>query len=363
MPSPRSMGAWALRLSSVLLASVILVLTVATPAGAHSDRGVAGSNFAGQVLRTSGPMPAVSLRVTEFGDSLELMNGSPATVTVFGYSDEEYLRIGPDGVWRNANSPATYLNLGRDGNVELPAHADPRADPDWRQVSTQPEYSWHDHRTHWMLDSPPPQVVADPDSEHTIIEWQVPVAYDGRPVTVDGELTWSPPPAKGLWWPLYLLVGLAGALAGFLGKSPRPLALLLAIVTAAATWHLLATPQPGLTAADRVLAMGAASLPTLALIGITILGVRAAFRGNGLLAGMLAAIAGFMHFVQGLPDMDVLWSANVITGGPTPLARTSVALLIFGGLGLMLGSVGAVRRFRPDLAESAPDTRQAVGTT
>ena len=104
------------------------------------------------------------------------------------------------------------------------------------------------------------------------------------------------------------------------------------------------------------------ALPTLALVGITIVGVRAAFRGNGLLAGMLAAIAGFMHFVQGLPDMDVLWSANVITGGPTALARLSVALLLFGGLGLMLGSVGAVRRFRTLLEQPAPEPRGAAGT-
>ena len=45
-----------------------------------------------------------------------------------------------------------------------PANADPRAEPDWRQVSTQPEYDWHDHRTHWMSASPPPQVAADPES-------------------------------------------------------------------------------------------------------------------------------------------------------------------------------------------------------
>lgn len=59
-------------------------------------------------------------------------------MTVFGYSDEEYLRIGPNGVWRNANSPATYLDLGRDDDVDLPANAEPR-------------------------DSSPPQVVADPE--------------------------------------------------------------------------------------------------------------------------------------------------------------------------------------------------------
>jgi hypothetical protein len=292
-------------------------------------------------------MPDVSLRVTEFGDSLELLNGSSVTVTVFGYSDEEYLRIGPDGVWRNANSPATYLNIRRDGDTTLPVNADPRATPDWQQVSTQPEYSWHDHRTHWMLVSPPPQVAANPESEHTIINWQVPLTYGDTAVAVDGELTWSPPPNGALWWPLYLLIPVAGLLAGLLGKTARPLAGLIFASTAAAVWHLVATPQPGLTAMDRALAMGGASLPTLVLAGVAAVGVRAALSGKYLLAGMLAGVTGFMLLVQGLPDVDVLWSANVITGGPVGLARLTVALLIFGGLGLLVGAAAAVRRFRP----------------
>ena len=351
------------RLVIVLLSAVVLLLTGASSAAAHTDRGVAGSNFAGRVLDQSAPMPGVSLRVTEFGDSLELLNGSPATVTVYGYSDEEYLRIGPDGVWRNANSPATYLNLARDGVVDLPANADPRAEPDWRQVSTQPEYDWHDHRTHWMSASPPPQVAADPQSEHTVIEWQVPLAYGETAVAVSGELTWSPPPEKALWWPVYVLIAVAGALAGFLGRTARPLGVLLLMATAAAVRHLVATPQSGLTATDRALALGAASLPTVVVGVVTAIGVRAAVRGNGLLTGMMAAVAGFMHLVQGLPDMDVLWGANVITGGPPALARLSVALLIFGGLGLMLGSVGAVRRFRPPLPARVAEAPRTVATT
>ena len=328
-----------------------LLLAGATPAAAHTDRGLAGSNYAGRVLAMSAPMPDVSLRVTEFGDSLELLNGSSVTVTVYGYSDEEYLRIGPDGVWRNANSPATYMNIRKDAATDLPANADPRAAPDWVKVSTQPEYSWHDHRTHWMLSSLPPQVSADPQSEHTIITWRVPLAYGDTAVTVDGKLTWSPPPNGALWWPLYLSIPVTGLLAGLFARTARPLSALLGASTLAAVWHLVATPQPGLTAMDRALALGAASLPTLVLLAVTAMAVRAALTGKDLLAGMLSGLVGFMLLVQGLPDVDVLWSANVITGGPVPLARLTVALLIFGGLGLMMGAAAAVRRFRPAVPE------------
>lgn len=337
------------RVLAVLLATIVLLLAAAGPAAAHTDRGLAGSNYAGRVPQVSPPMPDVRLSVTEFGDSLELVNDSATTVTVYGYAGEEYLRIGPDGVWRNANSPATYLNLRPNG--DLPANAEPDADPDWEQVSTEPEYSWHDHRTHWEGSGLPPQVAENPGSQHTLMSWRLPLAYGDTDVTVEGELTWSPPPVMALWWPLYLLLPVAGLLAGLLGRTARPLAALLFASTGAAVWHLLATPQPGATGLDRALATGAASLPTLVLGGIAIVGIRAAVRGNGLLAGMLAGLAGFLLLVQGLPDMDVLWAANVITGGPVVLARLTVALLIFGGLGLLLGAAVAVHRFRPAVPE------------
>ncbi|SFO60425.1 hypothetical protein SAMN05660359_04641 [Geodermatophilus obscurus] len=357
--SRRALG----RVSAVLLAVAALLLLGAGPAAAHTDRGVAASNYAGQVLGMSALMPGVDLQVAEFGDSLELRNRSTEIVTVYGYSDEEYLRIGPDGVWRNANSPATYINLRVDGNTTLPAHADPAAVPDWQQVSTRPEYSWHDHRTHWMSPSLPPQVAADPDRPHRVFAWQVPLSYDGTPVVVDGELTWSPPPNPTVWWPVYLLIPVLGLLAGWRGRTARPLVALLVAANTAAVWHLVATPQPGLTALDRALELGAASLPAFVMAGVTALAVRAAIGGKDLLAAMLAAIVGFMLLIQGLPDMDILWAANVITGGPVVLARLTAALLIAGGLSLMLGAVPAVRRFRPDVPGPQRATLQTSAPT
>ena len=60
----------------------------------------------------------MTVRILQFGDEFELVNETVTEVVVPGYSDEPYLRIGPDGVWRNANSPATYLNLDRFGRVD-----------------------------------------------------------------------------------------------------------------------------------------------------------------------------------------------------------------------------------------------------
>ncbi|NIH69311.1 hypothetical protein [Modestobacter marinus] len=139
----------------VALALTTLLLAGAPAAQAHTDRGVAGSNRAGRVAELSPQMPGVDLSVTQFGDCHQVLNGSSSTVTVCGYSNEEYLRIGPDGVWRNENSPATRLKLRLDGRTTLPANAAPDVPPEWRQVSTGPECSWHDHRTNWMLSTRP----------------------------------------------------------------------------------------------------------------------------------------------------------------------------------------------------------------
>jgi hypothetical protein len=60
----------------------------------------------------------------------------------------------------------------------------------------------------------------------------------------------------------------------------------------------------------------------------------------------MALVAGWLMLVQGLPDVDVLWSANVLSTGPRLLTQAAVAVLLAGGLGLLGGGAGALRRFR-----------------
>ncbi len=40
----------------------------------------------------------------------------------------------------------------------------------------------------------------------------------------------------------------------------------------------------------------------------------------------------------------MLWTAHALTTGPQPLARAAVAVLVAGGLGLVVGGLGTVRR-------------------
>ena len=340
----------------VVVLGVLAVLLVAGPAEAHVGGGNAGSDFDGRVLAVTPAMPGVSVRVLQFGDEFELVNRSRTEVLVPGYSDEPYLRIGPDGVWRNKNSPATYINLDRFGRVTLPAGAHPQAAPDWEQVSTEASYVWHDHRTHWMSQGQlPPVVAADQSRAHRVFEWEIPVLYGDEKVVVAGELTWSPPPSPWVVWPVYAVLLLCGAAAGVLARSPRPLGGLLVIGALAAVWHALATPEPAASLGSHAGAIVSALLPAVMVLLVAVVGGRAALRGRGVLTGLMAVLLGWLLLIEGLPDVDVLWSAHVLSNGPQFVARAAVAVMIALGAGLVVGGIAAARRFRDTAQPAAAD--------
>lgn len=351
-------GAAGARLLVVLL-GVLATLALAGPARAHVGGDAAGSDFDGRVTSVQPVVPGVTVRVLQFGDALEVVNTTGTEVTVPGYSDEPYLRIGPDGVWRNAHSPATTINLDRYGRVSLPEDADPRAEPEWVQVSTEPQYTWHDHRTHWMSEEQlPPAVAADPTTGHTVFDWTVPMRHGDIAVTVRGELTWSPPPSPAVTWGVHLALAAAVAATGLLARSARPLGAAMALGAVAALWHAAGTPEPPVTVSSHAAAVVSALLPAVTAALVAALGFVAARRGRGVVTGLTAVVLGWLLLVQGLPDVDVLWSANVATGGPAFLARAAVAVLVAGGAGLVVGGLAAARRFRdPERARPEPLAR------
>jgi hypothetical protein len=331
----------------VVVLGVLAVLLVAGPAQAHVGGGTAGSDFDGRVLAVTPAMPGISVRVLQFGDDLELVNRSSTEVTVPGYSDEPYLRFGPDGVWRNRNSPATYINLDLLGRVSLPPNADAHAAPDWEQVSTDASYVWHDHRTHWMSAGRlPPAVAADPARPHRVFEWEIPVFYGSTKVVVAGELTWSPPPSPWLIWPVYVVLALLGVAAGLLARSSRPLGGLLVVGAVAAVWHAATTPAPAATVGSHAGAVVSALLPAVLVLLVAVVGVRAALRGRGVLAGLMAVLLGWLLLIEGLPDVDVLWTSHLLSRGPEVAARAAVAVMVALGAGVVIGGVLAARRFR-----------------
>jgi hypothetical protein len=183
-------------------------------AGAHGG-GVPGYTSAVTSLQ---PAPAgVTVTVKDGDDRLRLVDTGDEQVVVLGYEGEPYLRFGPDGVFRNANSPATYLNGDRYGVAQLPATADPKAAPEWKRVSQGDSYEWHDHRIHWMSPVGPPQVRKAPNEPHHVFDWKVPAKANGRSFIIAGTLDYTPPGGGNIWLyiaaPIAALALVAGVLA------------------------------------------------------------------------------------------------------------------------------------------------------
>jgi hypothetical protein len=149
------------RLRLAVTAAALVALAVSPAVAAHSDGGALG--FRSTVTGLSPPAANVGVRVLHDDDRLELTNSTGRRLVVLGYEGEPYLEFRNGGVYRNLRSPATYLNDDRFGDVEIPAEADPKAEPRWERVSPRERYDWHDHRIHWMSRELPPKVEATKD--------------------------------------------------------------------------------------------------------------------------------------------------------------------------------------------------------
>jgi len=169
-----------------------VLVAVAGPATAHAGNDDA-ADFRTEI--TSDPTPGLTWRV--LGDGmLELHHTGGAEVVVAGYEDEPYLRFAPDGtVWRNAESPATYLNQSSDGDAPVPPQASAGLPPRWEKVAADGTFAWHDHRTHWMSGQAP-----SGDETRMVQAWTVPYRVgEAEPTALTGELWWTPPADPWLW--------------------------------------------------------------------------------------------------------------------------------------------------------------------
>jgi hypothetical protein len=148
----------------------------------------------------------VTIEVLNRDDRLLLTNRSKDTIEILGYENEPYARLLPDGtVEVNQNSPATYLNEERDGDVPVPANAKKGAPVDWKVQSKTGKFEWHDHRFHWMGTGVPP-AVKDQGKTTKINDWKIPIQVDGKSGSIFGTLWWTPRDNGGP--PIAAIVGL-----------------------------------------------------------------------------------------------------------------------------------------------------------
>lgn len=188
-----------------LLALLILAIT---PGVASAHQGNADYRSEITSIRPASLADGLSFSIVNFDDHVRLENDSGKEVVIEGYDDEPYIRISPDGLVEvNLNSPAYYLNQDRFADVELPARADEKADPEWKEVGDNGIYEWHDHRSHYMSESLPPQV-KDESKETKVFDYEIPIEVDGKPATVNGTLTWVGNDSKAPVIP-FVILGLA----------------------------------------------------------------------------------------------------------------------------------------------------------
>ncbi|OLB80440.1 MAG: hypothetical protein AUI14_06800 [Actinobacteria bacterium 13_2_20CM_2_71_6] len=140
----------------------------------------------------------VSVRVDPAGEFLELTNAGTATVIVYGYLGEPYLRVTATGVEENQVSPSTYLNRSLFADSVPTGGQAADVAPAWHQTASVGRTQWHDHRIHWMGQARPPAVNADPTRPHQVGTWVVHAAADGVAFDIHGTLRWIGKPGSKL---------------------------------------------------------------------------------------------------------------------------------------------------------------------
>ena len=338
---------------------VWLLVSSATPAAAHGGPGGGdppATNYRTRILEVDPAVDGIEVRVIEAGARLEIVNRTGRRATVLGYEGEPYLRVGPDGVFENTRSPATYLNQDRYAQTKIPAEADAKADPVWRRVGDGPSAQWHDHRSHWMGGTDPPVVQASPGEEQVVVpEWEVPIEVGTQTISVSGDLTWVPGPSPYPWYLAAIVLAVALGALGWFRSSLLPVVVWVAsfvaagAVDVAGAWST--TAQPGVTklnAASTPVVLGVCALAVLCLS-------RRAPRESVAMLGLIGLLTAL---VLGFSSLDWLGASQLPTPIEPWLARTSVAVSLGAGIGVAAFAAAHYLATRPATAgaRAAPAT-------
>ncbi len=324
-----------LRLSTLTVAVVVLVTTVAIPAFADPAR---PTNYESVVLELDPPTPGVDVRVVG-GDAFLQVTADPGvSVEIPGYEGEPYVRIDADGtVSVNHNSPAHWLNNDRYAQVPVPPGVSKDSPPDWHQVATDGSWAWHDHRIHWMAPDLPP--TADAGTQHQVFEWNVPIQVDGEAVIVTGQLTWLPNVSPLPWILLSVLI----AVGVFLLTRRDPATTGFALIGGGVSALVVSLSQQAVTppgAGAEVVAISAGVLVTLGGIASVVLA-----RSRPGIAGLLEVVAAVILVIWGLQRRSGLWLPVLPTPLPPALERVLTAIAIGIGPATLVSSF--LRRLQP----------------
>jgi len=314
----------------VALAGFVGALVGALAGGvAHADA-AQPTDYRSEVVAITPDTPGVSARIVGGDAFIELRVAEGIDVMVLGYENEPYLHIDADGtVSENVRSPAHFLDESRYAAVTLPPEADADAPPEWQVVGSGGSWAWHDHRTHWMADTPPLGVeVGD-----QILDDVVPLVVDGRPVEVSVVSVWEAAPSR---WPSMLMALVAGVLAAVLMRVvvPRRTAAAARPAIGRATWAASVSLAAAALAATvglwQTWSLPSETGPPLShwLLPVTaavaaVLGL--AWRSNGFMSLAAAAVASTQLVVWGVVRRSVLDHAVLPTSAPFWFDRWATA--------------------------------------
>ena len=328
-----------IRIGLVPPLAAALCLLGAGPASAHAvGNGVTASNYQTNVLSISPAVPGLEVRAVDVGNQLQLTNHTGQQITVLGYEQEPYLRIGPGGVEENQRSPSTFSNRSSAAPQQIPPEFDAKAAPQWRRISGVPVAVWHDHRAHWSGQSDPPAVRQAPGERHVVQpNWQVPVQIGDRTAIVSGNIVWVPGPSPWPWAAVAVLLVGAVLLASGSRWQAQVLAAVAAIAVAADVTHTVAAWLGSTGPVLTQLYSNASSFAGWVVAGIAIYrlvkGRVEAARPYLLLAAIFLALAG------AAPDVPSLARSQLPSGLDPTLTRIAIATTLGLGIGMAVAAL------------------------
>jgi hypothetical protein len=346
----------AARLLLLALAVATLVELAASPASAHSLIGQQGTNYETEIIGITPPIPGIHAKVIDLGNRVELRDDSRHVVVVFGYQHDPYLRIGPDGAYRNDRSPATFLNQSTAIPGPVPDSYQATAPPRWSRIGDT-VVRWHDHRTHWMGSSDPPVVQHDPSHRHVVIShWKVPLTIDGRPAMLTGNVVWVPGPSPWPWVVLALVLVAAVVILARLAHDQWfagafALGIAIAAVLALGSWRYSTASAPA-RFIDVIYDVGTTAVLVVVLALLAHRPDLRRWSPGVLLAGLVLA------FGTGLARVTMLFRSQLPTTLTPGLARALVATAIGIGLGMVTVGILRLRPPKPTARPRPPRLRQ-----
>lgn len=326
---------------AIIAAATALGVAIALiqPASAHGGPGgnnPPASNYQTTITDVSAEFPGVTWRMIEASNRIELINTGPIDIVVIDYDGKPYLRVGPDGVFENLYSAATYLNVDTTGNAPVPMEAfTSDVEPNWRKVSSEHSARWHDHRAHWMGGTDPPQVVADPGEFHQIIPtFTIPARVGDTPLEVTGNVAWVPGPSALPW--LIAAAGLAIALGVLTWRLKVGFAIILIAVIAASGSIADFIGSWDLTAERGTSKIGEIASPII-IVGLTAFGIsrRVRRRPDVESVAAITIAAVWAGVVLGFTRLGWFSSSQL----PSGLSPTIAKLVTGTSLGIAIGSI------------------------